>query len=397
MVRALTLPVGVQEKTFFDDDIPGFGVRVRIGGTRRYVVQYKVAGKHRRVVLGAVSSLDLSKARQTAKDLLAAVRLGRDPAGEKLAQQQKFAETFGALLPRFLARQRQRLKPRSYQESERHLLGHAKSLHSYPVQVIDRRAVALLLAEIAERRGPAAANRTRASLSAFFVWLAREGLIEANPVAFTNKAVERGARLRVLGDAELAAIWRACGDDQYSSIIRLLILTGARRDEIGGLAWSEIDLDAALITLPGGRTKNRREHQIPLAERALAIIQSQPRRLQSDGSPRDHIFGHGDGRGWQDWSGSKQDLDARITAARSQSISDWRLHDFRRTLSTVMHERLGVLPHVVEAVLGHVDGHLRGVAGVYNKSTYTEQKRMALALWADHVQGVCDDGAMAQP
>lgn len=262
---------------------------------------------------------------------------------------------------------------------------HAKPLHGRAIENIDRRTVAIRLAEIAEQSGPAAANRVRASLSAYFAWLLREGILEANPVLNTNKATEGGARERVLEDEELAAIWRALGDDQYSSIVKLLALTGARRDEIAGLCWSEIDLDDATITLPGARTKNRREHQIPLAPAALAILQAQPRRLNADGSERDLIFGYGI-RGWQDWSGSKEDLDARIRTARSEPIADWRLHDFRRTISTTMHERLGVLPHVVEAVLGHVDGHLRGVAGVYNRASYAELKRIALQKWADHVE-----------
>jgi integrase len=383
-IRSLAPPPGQRDKTYFDDALPGFGVRLREGGSRTFVVQYKIGAKHRRMPLGSVAAIDLGKARATAKDLLAKVRLGADPAGEKLEQRQKISTTFGTLLPRFLARQRSRLKPRSYQETERHLVAHAKGLHGIGIEKIDRRTIAVRLAEIAEQNGPAAANRTRASLSAYFAWLLREGVLEANPVLNTNRAPEIGARERVLSDDELATIWRALGDDQYSSIARLLVLLGARRDEIGGLRWSEIDLERALITLPATRTKNRREHQIALAPAALALLQAQPRRFDADGNPRDLVFGHG-ARGWQDWSGSKADLDARIEAAQSEPIADWRLHDFRRSMSTTMHERLGVMPHVVEAALGHVGGHRGGVAGVYNLAGYADLRRVALGKWADHV------------
>jgi integrase len=379
-IRSLALPAGSAEKSFFDDDLAGFGVRVRAGGSRTFVVQYKIGAKHRRMPLGSVAAIELGKARAAAKDLLAAVRLGRDPAGEKQEQRRRTAFTFGALLPRFLERQRARLKPRSFQEANRHLVAHAKPLHDLAVEKIDRRLIAIRLAEIAERSGPAAANRVRASLSAYFAWLLREGILEANPVLNTNRAVEAGARTHVVADDELALIWRALGEDQYSTIVRLLILTGARRDEIAGLRWSEIDLDRAVITLPPERTKNRREHLIPLAPAALAVLQAQPRRVDPDGSPRDLVFGHGV-RGWQDWSGSKADLDARIQAP----VREWRLHDFRRAMSTAMHERLGVMPHVVEAALGHVDGHRSGVSGIYNQASYFELRRVALEKWADHV------------
>ena len=163
------------------------------------------------------------------------------------------------------------------------------------------------------------------------------------------------------------------------------MLTGARRDEMASLCWSEIDMDAATITLAPARTKNRREHVIPLSESALAILASQSCRAEADGSPRELVFGYGR-RGYQDWSGSKTDLDARI-AQQGRALA-WTLHDFRRSLSTALHECFGVPPHVVEAILGHVGGHKAGVAGVYNKALYLDERRRALQRWADHVNEI---------
>jgi integrase len=387
-LRSLALPAGLRERTYFDETLPGFGIRLRAGGGRSWVVQYKLGSKHRRMTLGSIAALELGKARASAKDLLAKVRLGRDPAGERLAQREKMSETFSALMPPYLMRQRSRLKPRSCVEVERHLTVHAKSLHSHNVAGIDRRTIAILLQKIDEQSGPGAANRTRASLSSFFVWLAREGIIEANPVSYTNRSIEIGARDRVLTDAELVQIWRTAGDGQYGAIVKLLILTGARRAELADLRWSEVDIDSALITLPGGRdgrTKSKKPHEIPLSPSALAILQAQPRRKEANGNARDLVFGHGS-HGWQNWTVSKRELDARA------DVSDWRLHDFRRTLSTTMHERLGILPHVVEAVLGHVSGHKSGVAGVYNRSAYRDQKRIALEKWAEHIEALMQGG-----
>ena len=372
-VRALELEHGLTEKTYFDDTLAGFGVRIRVGGSKAYVIQYKIGGKHRRMVLGAVGAIDAGKARGAAKDLLAMVRLGRDPAGEKLEQRQKIGETFGALLPRFLTRQRAKLKPRSLEETVRHMEQHAKPLHVRSIEQIDRRQLAALLAGIAEKSGPSAANRVRASLSAYFAWLVREGMLDANPVIGTGRAIEVGARSRVLADAELVEIWKALGDDQYSAIVKLLILTGARRDEIGSLHWSEVDLDGAVITLPPARTKNKRPHEIFLSPPALAVLERQARDPE-----RDLIFGRG-GRGWRGWSKSKAELDARI------KVRDWTLHDFRRVLSTRLHETLGIQPHVIEALLGHV---VPGVAGVYNKADYADAKYAALVKWGEYVEAL---------
>jgi integrase len=277
-------------------------------------------------------------------------------------------------------RKAEQLKPRAYVEVERHLSSHSKPLHQMPLAAIDRRTIAGLLTGLAATRGPGAANRTRSSLGAYFVWLMREGLIEANPVVTTNKQPESGARDRVLDDSELKALWKATGDgSHYSAIVRLLSLTAARRDEIGLLQWAEADLDQAAITLRGERTKNRRPFVIPLNPAALEILEAQQRR-----SDRDFVFGRGRG-GYSGWSASKADLDRRLP------IASWVVHDLRRTISTIMHERLGVQPHIVEAVLGHVSGHQGGVAGVYNKASYIVEKRRALELWAEHLLAVVEE------
>jgi integrase len=379
-IRALALPEGQSDKTFFDDGLPAFGVRVRQSGLKSFVVQYKVGGKNRRVVLGSTDTISLDRARATAKTLLAKVRLGGDPHGEKLDAHANARHTFGALLAPFLAHQRARLKPRSYEETERHLLAQCKPLHARPVDRVDRRLVALHLATLAESSGPSAANRCRASLSAFFSWAAREGLVEGNPVAFTNKAVEVGERKHVVSDAALAKIWRALDgrDDDYAAIVKLLLLTGTRRDEIGSLRWSEINLDDATIELPPARTKSRREFVVPLSPAAVAILKGRPRQ-----EGRDIVFGRGPD-GFRDWSGSKLELDSKLNG----EVEPWWLHDFRRSLSTTAHDRFEILPHVVEALLGHVSGHQGGVAGKYNKAAYLDQRRRALERWADHLAGL---------
>jgi integrase len=374
IVARLTLPDGVDDKIFFDEDLPGFGLRLRRSGNRSFVVQYAIGGKTRKVPLGSVTELDLGKARSTAKTLLAQVRLGGDPASEKAHARVRAGETFGSLLKPFMVRQQGRLRPRSLKETQRHLDKLCRPLHALPIAAVKRRTVAARLAAITEANGPAEANRARGSLGAFFTWVIKEGLLDGdNPVAGTNKAIENGPRNRLLSDAELAMIWRGVGDDQYGTIVKLLILTGLRRGEIGELRWSEIDLDAGLITLPPERTKNGRSHLVAMSAPVRALIEAQPRRAD-----RDRVFAE------VLWNDAKVALDKRLAEINDEPLAHWVLHDLRRAFSTALHDQLGVAPHVVETLLGHT-GHKGGVAGTYNLASYATECERALNRWADHI------------
>ncbi len=235
--------------------------------------------------------------------------------------------------------------------------------------------VARELARLRSECGSAAANGARAHLSKFFSWAIAEGLADTNPVSGTAKTGSK-PRDRVLKDSELAAIWNALGNGDYGDICRLLILTGARRDEIGALRRGEINLPQKQIELPGSRTKSGVDHVIPLPPLALSIC-----RLGSRARGATSVFGHGDG-GFSGWSKAKAKLDARL------DLEPWTLHDFRRALSTTLHERLDVAPHIVEAILGHIGGHRAGIAGVYNRAQYLDQRRAALEKHAGHIRGL---------
>jgi integrase len=378
-IRNLACPVGMTERTFFDEEVPGFGLRVRASGARSWLCQYAVHGRTRKVTLGAPDVVTVGAARAAAQKVMAAVRLGGDPAAEKAEAREHASNTVGGLVPAFLDRQRKRLKTRSMIETTRHLMKHAKPLHGQGIKAVDRRAVAQLLEGIERDHGAACSNSVRASLSALMTWAAQGGHRDDNPVSMTARAVENGARQRVLADDELVVIWRALDDGgDYAALLKLLLLTGARRDEIARLRWSEIDLEAALVRLPGERTKNGRPHDIPLSLQALAILKARPRQ---DG--RDFVLGT-NGHGFVDFSGARADFDRLLDGAIAQR---WTLHDLRRTLSTRLHGApFSVAPHVVEALLGHVSGHRAGVAGVYNQQDYLPERRAALAMWGEHVE-----------
>jgi integrase len=171
----------------------------------------------------------------------------------------------------------------------------------------------------------------------------------------------------VLTDAELAAIWRACLEDDYGRCIRLLILLGARRQEVGGIAWSELDLEGPQRswTLPKIRSKNGRAHTLPLMPMAVSILKAVPRMAS-----RDTLFGT-KGKGFVSWSRGKQALDQRA------GVANWKTHDLRRSAATRMAD-IGIAPHIIEQILNHQSGHKGGIAGIYNHSRYEREVKIRI-------------------
>jgi integrase len=394
---ALELPPGKADHVVWDDDIPGFGVRLRAGGSRVWVFQFTIGEKQRRMTLGAVTPESFRTIkdpdgtvvklgiRDQVSQLHARVRLGQDPAADKAEGRRRATETFEAVARKFLAFQRGELRPGSYRQVDRHITRLWKPLNELQLKAIDRRAVATIITDVKEKIGAVSANRAASTLSYFFTWAMGQGLAETNPLIGVAKFSEE-TRERVLSDGELRLIWNAAGDDHFGAIVKLLALTGQRADEIASLRWSEVG-DAA-IALPPERTKNARPHTVPLAKPAFDILQAQPRRADDDGILRELVFGVGQ-RGFSGWSRCKERLDERIAKENGKPLPDWRIHDIRRTVATGM-AALEVQPHIVECVLNHVSGFRAGVSGIYNRNPYEPEKRRALDLWAEHVMALVE-------
>jgi integrase len=386
-VESETLPNGKTDHIVFDDDVTGFGLRIREGGSRTWVYQYRIGRKQRRMVLGSAKSVPLKIARENASKLEAKVALGGDPAMEKETARGDAENTFGVLSEQFLQARKSKWRPRTEVEIARHLRGYASTLHRLPVATVSQRDIAGLLNRIAEKSGDVTANRVRASLCAFFGWLIREGirLPEGNVASYTEKRKEK-SRDRVLVHAELKRIWTGCLDDDYGAILKLLLLTGQRANEIAELRWNEVHDDQ--IVLPAGRTKNGRAHVVPLSDPAKEILAKCPAK------DRTFVFGRDD-TGFQGWSKAKEKIDDRL-GERGKPLPHWTPHDLRRTVATGMAD-LGVQPHVIEAVLNHISGHKGGVAGIYNRATYDREKRAALTLWAEHLLSVIEGRSVVVP
>ncbi|MEE7463118.1 hypothetical protein MFUR16E_18640 [Methylobacterium fujisawaense] len=379
VVEALSPPPGKPYGLFWDDMLKGFGVKASAGGSRQYVAQYRTPdGRTPRVTIGRVDTLSLDEARKQARAILAKAQTGSDPQAEKAEARRQASITLGSVTATYLAQAKGRLKPRSYQEVERHLMKAWAPLAGMPLNGIRRADVAARLNVIAET-GKVNANRARSALSGLYTWAIGEGTAETNPVAGTNKPTDEKPRERFLSREEVRAVWKACRDDDHGVMVRLLLLTAQRRNEVGEMAEAELDLDAAVWTLPGIRAKNGRTHEIPLSPLAVQLLRDKPRL-----AGRSLVFGQG-ASGFSGWSNSKERLDARVKAAGAD-LAPWTLHDLRRTATTLMAEYVGVQPHIISAIKNHTP---EGMARVYNLATYRAEKRDALNRWADEIGRLC--------
>jgi integrase len=279
------------------------------------------------------------------------------------------------VVPTYLDERRDEFRPATFSEQKRYLERYWQGLHDTVLKDIKRENVVAIVDRIAKVHGRVAADRAKTSLSAFFTWAIDRSYCDATPVTNIKARNQKGPRSRVLSEAELVEVWRACEDDDYGWIIKLLILTAQRKSEIGDLSWPEIDMGKCQIELPEHRTKNGRPHIVALADETLSIIKSVSRR-----EGRTFLFGRRDS-GFSGWSSGKAKLHRRLP----KKMPAWTLHDIRRSVVTHLHERGFAQPHVVEAIVNHVSGHQAGVAGVYNKAVYLAERRRALNMWGAHI------------
>jgi integrase len=321
---------GDREFLYFDEGSPKdrahrLALRVRENGSRKWIYFYRWGGKQQRYTIGDASNdpkgWTLAKARGRAHELRAMVGNGKNPKVEREHMQSAATntKTFKETMTAYLAKREPHMKPSSYLGTKYHLESHWSVFHKRCIHEIDADMVAERLKEIEADSGSVSRNRARSALSAMFTWAIGERYkhLKANPVDGTAKVEEGNPRDRVLTGKELVAIWNATRENGYGRIVRLLMLTGQRREEIGGLCWSEIqnidNAKKALIALPAARTKNSRPHDIPLSQAALDVLKGAYRIVG-----RELVFGEGDG-GYSGWSRSKKELD---TGAKTK---DWRL------------------------------------------------------------------------
>jgi integrase len=358
-VKNLKPPANGQATTW-DTQLTGFGVRCSQGGAKTFVVMH---GKNRRrVTIGRYPVISLAAARQRAKEILfnASLHPGKTPS-----------PSFDETVARYLKLREPELKPRTFVEYKRLLSNHF-AFGETPVEDISTNEVADAIDRI-ER--PGERSHAYVALKVFFNWCLQREYCTANPMAVIRKPKLPSAKERVLSDDELAAIWQATEDlGVYGTIVRLLMTTGQRRQQIACLQTAWIDDKHKVIAFPAAIMKNSREHILPFGTLTDFLLM---RTLPVKGyffSPPGLA-----GRPFTAWSKNKRRLDSLLL-----DMDPWTLHDLRRTWSTNA-ARLDVAPHITDRVLSHVSGSLSPVARVYNRYKYEEAVRDAVRRIESHI------------
>lgn len=355
----------------WDAVLPGLGLRIGKSGSKTWFVRYRFGASQRRFKIGTYPSITLVEARRMARGHLLSVAENIDPAEKHLPNQDAFKEVAADFVRRYAMQQQRRWK-----ETERILNRYIiPNWGDRKIRSISKRDVLDLLDAIVDRGAPVMATATHAVIRKLFYWAVDREIIDVSPCIRVPKPAIPAERDRVLSDGELRAVWLACDAMQwpFGPAIRLMILTGQRENEVGGMRWAE--LRDSTWTIPGERTKNGRVQELPLSEVAKGIIDRLPKVdpvlvFTTTGKKPIAAFNN-----------AKRRIDAL------SKVTDWHFHDLRRTAVTGM-ARLGVAPHIVEKVLNHQTGVISGVAAIYNRHAYTEEKLAALELWADYVSRI---------
>jgi integrase len=385
-VTRLAVKPGERDAYLWDGGLPGFGIRAYSSGKKSFIVKYQLSdGRQRKMSLGPVQSGMLNETRKAAAAILLKARNGQDVAGEKRAARERAKhakpdKTSGEIVRTYLALKQSAVRPSTYREIERHLLKFFAPLHDRPIETIGRRDIVEIVDGLVIRGKRVQADRFKTNCVTFFNWAIEYDFLPANPAAGISRRTppEQLARDRVLSMNEIAAIWSETGGhSDFDKALRLLILTGARRREIGSLQWAEVDFDTAEIRLPKERVKNKMAHTIFLSAPALAILRSVEQKKN-----KPTLFGRTSG-GFDGWPKCKKRLDDKL----GDRVKPWRIHDLRRTIATNASD-LGLASVVtIEMALGHWSGEKKGIVRTYNKSTHDAERRRLMADWADAVLG----------
>ncbi len=412
-----TAACGDKDRFIWDEKLTGFGLKVTPAGRRSYVVQYRPRGSAhaKRITLGVHGApWTTERAREAAERLLLRVANGEDPV-ERARADRAAAETaraaeearFAAIAEAVVRAQTHRFevvldeyiqryakpKNRRWADTRRSIAFDALPLwRDRGIETITRRDLAELIDEV-RLRSPSSARLLWAHLQRMFGWCVERMYIDQSPCLGMRGPTQVASRDRWLSDDEVRLFWRGVEKigGPFDPLLKLLLLTGQRREEVTGMRWCEVDMERAEWVIPRERSKNDCSHAVDLAPAAVAILRTLPRHhdMVFTTTRVTSLSGHAKARqrvgdAMQEIRDAERYQAGQVGAA---SIRPWRLHDLRRTAATGM-AALGHPPHVVEAVLNHQSGARGGLVAVYQHYQYRTERKAALLAWAEHVHAL---------
>jgi integrase len=385
-VRKATAAPGRDRTTYWDQAMPGFGLMVTASGHKSYVVQYRAAGRSKRMHLK--SGLTLSAARKEAKAILGAVAKGGDPLGERRKAERAQSNTLRAVVEEYLTREGGRLRSIGERRAvlERLVL---PRLGARAINDITRTDIISLLDKIADENGPPMADHVLAYLRRVMNWHVSRSDTFRSPVVrgMARTSPKQRRRQRVLSDEELRAVWRAAeaSHTAFSCLVQFLLLTATRRNEAARMRRGEVSGDE--WTVPPERYKTGLELVVPLSPAAQAVLEKVPRIGKSG-----FVFTTDCKHPVAGFSKFKRAFDVKVLAElrkqdpEAKPLPNWTLHDLRRTARSLM-SRAGIASDHAERCLGHVIG---GVRGTYDRHAYYEEKKHAFAALAAQIERIVD-------
>jgi integrase len=400
LLKGLRLELGQKDRLVFDTDCPGLGVRMTAKGTKTFLVQWTDPATKRKVreAIGVWGGITIEQARAATRVRLGEVAKGISPAAERKkrkdeadALRAEASLSLGVLIDQWAALHLTHRRPRYAAEATRAVRQAFSDHLKRPAAHLSRATAISVLDKMGQAGKATTAGRTMAYARACYAWAEKRGKVPSNP--FSNLPVSASAteRERALTEAEAREVWSAAGTlpFPFGPFYRIAVLTLQRREEVAGMRWSELSSDLTLWTIPGSRMKNGRPHDVHLTQAAREILKELPR---FDGS--DLVFTSRGATPVSGFSKAKRQLDEAIAAARdeaaekvggmAQAMEPWRLHDVRRTGVTRL-AALGFDSIVVDKLLAHQPGKLKGVASVYQRHNFAKERAAALEAWAAHV------------
>jgi integrase len=355
-----------------DDVVPGFRVRIHPTGRKVFIVRYSDAGKTTLCTLGPASGAGLKDARERARKLKEGIAEGRLP--NAIADDETPADgSLAAMIDLYRQKEVGGFADGTAAYWNADLDRLAAAFPGRPVRSLKKSEIVMALDRQA-KRGPSAAVTAWKVWRAFFNFA--QGRLDdyASPMLGVKCPADETSRDRVLDDAELKTVWLAAdkAGGSAGALVKLLMLSGCRRNEMLALERTEIKADA--IELSAERTKNDQAHSVPLTDMIRTVLKDCPK------SGRFVINGKGVA------PGNHSKLKAKIVA----DIPAWTFHDLRRSFASGL-QKLGVAPHVIDRCINHRSGVVKGVTAIYQRHEYTAEVRAAVELWSRHIKGLVFD------